>query len=185
MTRATPFPEEPAMHSIALQRRTGHRLVQLGLVLFVLGLLVGFAVPFFANPRMGLTSHLEGIMNGMLLMLLGLLWPRLVLGARALQVTFVLAIYATFANWLATLLAAAWGAGRNMPIAAPQPTATLIQENIVDFLLISLAITLLVACGLVLWGLREFRDGAPSIVVAGAAASDSVPATPFAEPRGS
>jgi hypothetical protein len=50
-------------------------LFELGLVLFLLGLLTGFAVPALKNPRMALSSHLEAILNGIFLVLLGLLWP--------------------------------------------------------------------------------------------------------------
>jgi (hydroxyamino)benzene mutase len=153
------------MEKLALQRRTGHRLIQLGLVLFLLALLGGFAIPLFENPRMGLTSHLEGLMNGMFLLLMGLVWPRLVLGAGTLKATFWLVTYAAFVNWLVTLLAAIWGAGRSMPIAAPAPTATGLQENTVDALLISLSLAMIVGCGLVLWGLRRFdrlADCAPT-----------------------
>ena len=57
----------------------GDRLLRLGVLLFLLGLLTGFAIPALTNPRMGLTSHLEALMNGMFLVLLGLLWPRLAL----------------------------------------------------------------------------------------------------------
>src|SRR5262249_15099176 len=110
------------------QEHTGHRLLQLGIVLFLLGLLVGFSVPALANPRMGLASHLEGVMNGLFLVTLGLIWPRLALSARLLATTFWLAIYGTFANWTATLLAAAWGTGRTMPIAAQGHTGTPGQE---------------------------------------------------------
>jgi (hydroxyamino)benzene mutase len=144
-----------SMDALSPRRRTGHRLIQLGLVLFLLGLLVGFAIPLVKNPRMGLTSHLEGLLNGMVLILLGLVWPRVALAPGMLKATFWLAIYATFANWMATLLAAIWGAGRSMPIAAPEPTATSFQENIVDALLLSLSFSMVVACGLVLWGLRR------------------------------
>lgn len=66
---------------------------------------------------MGLASHLEGVMNGMFLVILGLVWPRLSLPHVWLAVTFWLFVYAAFANWMATLLAAAWGAGALMPIA--------------------------------------------------------------------
>jgi hydroxylaminobenzene mutase len=44
-------------------------LFKLGLTLFVIGLLTGFAIPALKNPRMGLTSHLEGVLNGMFLAL--------------------------------------------------------------------------------------------------------------------
>lgn len=136
----------------------GHRLIQFGVVLFLLGLLVGFVIPLLKNPRMGLTSHLEGVMNGLFLIALGLIWPRLILGGGLLKATFWLTIYATFANWLATLLAAIWGAGRSMPIAAPEPTATAMQENIVDGLLFSLSFIMVIVSGIVLYGLRRLPE---------------------------
>ena len=37
-----------------------------GMLLFLLGLLTGFAEPHFGNVRMGLAAHLEGVMNGIL-----------------------------------------------------------------------------------------------------------------------
>ena len=43
-----------------------------GILLFFLGLVTGLVVPMLANPRMGLSSHLEGLMNGMFLIILGL-----------------------------------------------------------------------------------------------------------------
>ena len=39
-------------------------LLQLGILLFLIGLLTGFVIPKLANPRMGLASHLEGVLNG-------------------------------------------------------------------------------------------------------------------------
>jgi len=135
--------------------RPGHRLLQLGMLLFLIGLLTGFAIPLLANPRMGLTSHLEGIMNGIFLVLLGLVWPKLVLSARALASLFWLAVYGSFANWTATLLAAIWGAGSPMmPIAGGDGTGTTLQEGVIVFLLLTLSVAIVAASVLVLWGLR-------------------------------
>jgi hydroxylaminobenzene mutase len=129
-------------------------LLQLGIVLFLLGLLSGFAVPKLANPRMGLTSHLEGVMNGMFLAILGLLWPQLDLSHAWLVTTFSLAVYGTYANWLATLLAGAWGAGEtNMPIAAGGRRGSPFQETFINFLLISLSLAMVAASILVIIGL--------------------------------
>lgn len=136
------------------RHRGGHRLLQLGIALFLLGLLVGFAVPALANPRMGLASHLEGLMNGLFLIALGLSWPRLMLSARLLTATFWLACYGAFANWIATLLAAAWGAGRMMPIAAQGHTGAPWQEGVVQALLISLSVAMVLVCVFVLAGLK-------------------------------
>jgi len=57
-------------------QRTGRCLVRYGVLLFLLGLLTGLIVQKLANPRMGLSSHLEGVMNGTFLVVLGLIWPR-------------------------------------------------------------------------------------------------------------
>jgi len=132
----------------------GHRLLQLGIVLFLIGLLTGLAIPSFVNPRMGLSSHLQGLTNGMFLILLGLIWPKLWLPKRWLSVTFWVVIYGTFANWLATLLAAIWGAGRSMPIAALSNQGSPLQEIIIDTLLISLSVAMVFVCVVVLVGLR-------------------------------
>ncbi len=138
------------------QERTGHRLLQLGTVLFLLGLLTGLAVPAVANPRMALTSHLEGLMNGMFLLVLGLIWPRLNLSTRSLTIAFWLAVYGSFANWAATLLAAVWPAGSAlMPFAGRGHTGTASQEAILKLLLISLSLAMIAVCPFVIIGLRR------------------------------
>jgi hydroxylaminobenzene mutase len=45
-----------------------------GSCFFRLGLLTGFIIPAAQIPRMALSSHLEGIMNGSFLFALGLCW---------------------------------------------------------------------------------------------------------------
>ena len=139
------------------QKATADSPVRLGIVLFLLGLLAGFAVPLVANPRMGLASHLEGLLNGMFLIALGLVWTKLQLGKTGCRVAWALAICGTFANWAATLLAAIWGAGRSMPIAAGGRVGTPAQEMVVDGLLYSLSVAMGVLTAMVIWGLRRPR----------------------------
>ncbi|MGE0362924.1 MAG: hydrogenase [Vicinamibacterales bacterium] len=146
-------------------RDRGQALLQAGVALFLAGLLVGLAVPAMANPRMGLASHLEGLMNGLFLIVLGLLWPRLVLSPLLERVTFWTALYGTIANLAATLLAAIWGAGRMMPIAAQGHVGTEVQERAIDALLVSLALAMVTVCVLVLAGLRRPRRSRPGIDV--------------------
>ena len=132
----------------------GDLLLVLGIVLFLLGLLVGFAVPKLKNPRMGLTSHLEGTQNGMFLVIVGLLWPQLDLPHGWLVITFWLAIYGTFANWFTTFLAAAWGAGgAMMTLAAPNHTGTSGREAVIKLLLWTLSMAIVAATVLILIGL--------------------------------
>ena len=51
-------------------------LLIFGAGLFLLGLVTGFVGPLLANPRMGLSSHLEGLMNGTFLIAIGAIWDR-------------------------------------------------------------------------------------------------------------
>lgn len=141
--------------ALDLRRSSRRRLLQLGITLFLLGLLTGLAVPALANPRMALASHIEAVMNGTFLVLLGLVWPTLRLSPRLLNVAFWLAVYGAFTNWLATLLAAVWRAGNSMmPLAAQGSVGSPTQELVLKALLVSLALAMIAACVLVLFGLR-------------------------------
>jgi hydroxylaminobenzene mutase len=121
-------------------------LFVLGLILFLLGLVTGLAIPALKNPRMGLASHLQGMTNGPFLVVIGLLWPYLNLTHIWQVVTVVLLAYGTYANWLATQLAAIWGAGRKFaPSAAGDHVASVAKEGLINFLLVSLAPAMLAA----------------------------------------
>lgn len=87
-------------------------LFALGLILFLLGLVTGMVIPVLKNPRMGLASHLQGMTNGPFLIVIGLLWPHVDLAHGWQVVGAALLAYGAYANWLATQLAALWGAGR-------------------------------------------------------------------------
>ena len=50
------------------------RLMWHGMLLFLLGLITGLLEQRFTNVRMGLSAHLEGVMNGILLLALGAAW---------------------------------------------------------------------------------------------------------------
>lgn len=85
------------------------RLIWHGVFLFLLGLLSGAVVPILRNPRMGVAAHLGGVLDGMFLVLLGLIWADLKIPARLAALTFWLALPAAYAGWVAQLLAAAFG----------------------------------------------------------------------------
>lgn len=131
------------------------RLLRSGVLLFLLGLLTGLVEAEFANVRMGLAAHLEGVMNGMLLLILGAVWQELRLGARAEVVAFWALLYGTFANWGFTTFSAMLGTVGLSPItAAGREAATPWQEHLVLAGFISVGLAMLVAIGIVLWGLR-------------------------------
>jgi len=134
-----------------LQAKQANKLIFLGLILFLLGLTIAFFVQNMKNPRMALSAHLEGVMNGMFLMILGLIWKRLVLSKILLNATFWLAVYGTFANLVAVIIAAITGTGKMMPIAGGHGGAG-ITDGLVSFLLVSLALSMLAVCIITLTG---------------------------------
>ena len=139
-----------------LSQHQGHRLIWFGVLLFLFGLLTGFGINAMASPRIGLSSHLEGVLNGMLLMVLGLIWPKMVLSQTLLKTGFGLALFGTYTNWGTTLLAAIWGAGLTfMPLSAGNAAGTAFQEAVIMTGLISLSIAMVLLSLILLWGLRS------------------------------
>ena len=128
------------------------RFLVLGAALFLLGLVSGLLPGIMANPRMGLSAHMQGLTNGMFLIALGAAWPHVSLGDRLEPLCFWLLAFGTLANWLATSLAAFWGTGQLTPIISPDPTAPGWQEAIVSVMLLSLTLAMLAGTALVLAG---------------------------------
>jgi hydroxylaminobenzene mutase len=106
---------------------TAQLLIGLGALLFFLGLLSGFAIPAMTNPRMGLSGHLEGVMNGTFLIAIGLAWSRCNLAPTNQAITCWLLI----------------GAGHG---GSPW------QESLINIGLLSVGVTMVVSCGLLVWG---------------------------------
>ncbi|MFM5950391.1 MAG: hypothetical protein ACKOPM_14400 [Novosphingobium sp.] len=141
--------------------KSARQLAILGAVLVLLGLLTGFLSGQMANPRMGLASHLEGLMNGTLLFALAAIWPLVQLPPRAEGWTVGLLGFGSLANWLATFLAALWGAGaETMPLTAAAHRAAAWQESLVTALLITLSFAMVAAIAMVLYGLIKGRRSA-------------------------
>ena len=88
---------------------SNRRLMWHGMLLFLIGLLTGFAEQHFANTRMALAAHLEGVMNGIFLLVLGAVWNEVRLSSRAKAIAYWVALYGTYGNWFVTTLAAAFG----------------------------------------------------------------------------
>lgn len=132
--------------------RGARALLAAGALLFLLGLFSGFAIPGMTNPRMGLSAHLEGVMNGTFLMAAGLAWSRLALGARLRAVTWWMLLYGTFANWLFVSLAAVFGTNALSPIAGAGHAGTPAQEAVVAAGLGSVGVAMVIGCALLVVG---------------------------------
>ncbi|MEE4246828.1 MAG: hypothetical protein V2I33_15560 [Kangiellaceae bacterium] len=69
------------------------RLLVLGMILFLAGLLSGLVIAEMPNSRMGLAAHLEGVMNGVFMVAVGLVWDRLLLSS--IQKNLLFGCYST------------------------------------------------------------------------------------------
>ncbi len=132
------------------------RLLQIGLGLFLLAVLLGLAIPHFTVPRLALSAHLVGIMQGMFLVLVGLIWPRLTFTPAQSKVAFWLLVYQAVAAPASNLLAAAWGAGNSIiPMAAGAAHGNSLQELVINIGLRSAGAALIIGLLFILWGLRR------------------------------
>jgi (hydroxyamino)benzene mutase len=126
-----------------------------GMFLFLLGLLTGFAETKFANMRMGLAAHLEGVMNGTFLLALGAAWSEVRLAPLAKKIGYWAALYGTYANWLTTTLAAVLGTAALSPITGAGHSGLRWQEQLITAMFMSVGIVIVACVLLILWGLRK------------------------------
>jgi hydroxylaminobenzene mutase len=133
---------------------TGRRLMFHGMVLFLLGLGTGFAEQHFANVRMALAAHLEGLMNGIFLVALGAIWKEVRLPSSAAPAVFWITLYGTYGNWLFTTLAAVFGTAALSPITGAGHSGLPWQESLVTIGFLTVGITMVLSSAAVLWGLR-------------------------------
>jgi len=143
------------MNNAALLSRQARYLLQLGVALLLFTAFQGFAIPYFAVPMLGLSVHRLSALEAVLLLPMGLLWPRLKLGAASSGAAFWLLTYSALAIVAAYTLAAMWGAGDSViRLAAHTGHGTAAQEATIMVVAYSSAPTGIIAFALVLWGLR-------------------------------
>jgi (hydroxyamino)benzene mutase len=134
--------------------QTSRKLKMLGMVLFLFGLITGFAIVTFTNPRQGLAAHLEGIMNGMFLVVAGFVWSELMISQRLRKVLFWTLLYGTFANWFFTLVGSIWGTSQMTPIAGAGFYGTELHEKTVLAGLTLVGLTMVFSLIIIVYGLR-------------------------------
>ena len=147
------------MNISSLLQRQGQRLLQVGIVLFLYSSLDGFAIPFLASPRIGLSVHTLSALQGVMLLAIGLVWSKLRLSPRVAQIAFWCLVYSTLAILAAYTVAAFWGVGiETISLMGELPhglvQGNFFQETVIKVLAYSSAPTGLTAFALLLWGLR-------------------------------
>jgi hypothetical protein len=142
----------------------GHRLLQIGVALLLFTSFEGFAIPYIAAPRLGLSVHTLSALLSVLLLTMGFLWPKLNLGVATSRIAFWFLIYSALAIDAAYLMAAVWGAGNEtMRLAAGAAHGSAFQEAAIMVAAYSSAPTGIISFALILWGLRivtpQSQDG--------------------------
>ena len=129
-------------------------LVRAGFLLFTLALLTGLAIPAFRNPKMAVAAHVGGALNALVLIAVGLSWGLLAVGPLQARLTRGAFLYATYGNWIAGCLAAAWGTNRLTPLSGAGYGAAPWKESVVQALQMSLAVVILAGSVSVVYALR-------------------------------
>ena len=143
------------MNSSNMLSRPGHRLLQIGITLFVFSGLEGLAIHALPVPSLGRSVHTLSALQGIITLVLGLLWPRLDLSATASRIALWMYIYSSFATLIPFILAAVWGAGNTtIPLAAGAAHGSAFQEAVIKIILYSAAPPFFISMALILWGLR-------------------------------
>lgn len=135
------------------------RLLFHGFLLFLIGLGTGLVAYNLENPRMGVTAHVEAILNGVFLVGLGLAWARLRLSPRLRTICFWSALVGAYANWAIPLFSAAVGASQPI-LAGAGHQGSAWQEALLSA---SPVVGVLppIMCGvLAVWGLRARAQAA-------------------------
>jgi hydroxylaminobenzene mutase len=102
---------------------------------------------------MALSAHLEGVLNGTFLLVLGASWVHVRLPPRVETAAIRLILFGTYTNWATTLLAGMTGAGaRMLPIGGAGYQGPAWAEAIVPIGLVSLSLAMVGGVGLVVWG---------------------------------
>jgi hydroxylaminobenzene mutase len=133
----------------------GHRLIQFGALLFLLTCLEGLVIRYLPAPMLGRSLHTLAGLSGAVLIALGLIWPRLRLGAVSAAAAFWTLLYSTLATIALFTLAALWRAGGSViPTASLGFLGSSAQESVLQAIAYTAGTTALVAFSLILWGLR-------------------------------
>ena len=141
-----------------MEMQTSRKLKMLGMILFLIGLITGFAMTNFKNPRMGLAAHLEGVMNGTFLVVAGLIWNDLKISEGLKKITRYSLIYGTFVNWFVTGLAGLLGTSNMTPITGHGYKSTVLNENLITVGFISVGLTMVFSLAVIVYGLSGRKN---------------------------
>jgi hydroxylaminobenzene mutase len=130
------------------------RLLRHGFILIGLALVTGFVIPSAKIPRLALSAHTIGVISGLLLIAVGIVWDRFLLSAGQRSAMYWTWLYSSYANWFAILVGAMLGTGRMTPVASAGAVGHPLAEQVISLILISVGLVSLAAVALSIWGMR-------------------------------
>ena len=125
-----------------------------GGIMTLLSLLSGFTAYFALAPRLALSSHTVGLLQGAILIAIAGSWHLLNAPPKTLKILKVSLLVGFYANWISTQLSALWSAGRiTYPIngkAMPEGAAswqdmTVTVLGVLSFLILISAVLIILA----------------------------------------
>jgi len=116
-----------------------------GLGLFLLALLQGFFIPIFARVDAARAAHATALGSGTFLIAVGLLWPKLVFGARAAS-TWSVALAASLYAIAVGLTVGATYPSDGAQAHAPAAAVSLVLNAVGGVVLVAAMIAVLLAC---------------------------------------
>jgi len=151
----------PSPIAIILSRHS-QRLLQIGAALLIVSSFEGFAIPYLGSPRIGLSVHTLSAYEGVLLLVLGLVWPRLALGSTSARLAYGFLVYSALAVLAAYIMAATWGVGiETIRLMGELPDGlrrgTPFQETVIKVVVYS-SVTGALPFLLIFWGLVRVGD---------------------------
>ncbi len=135
----------------------GRKLIILGLILFLIGLIQGALIPYFHNPRMALSAHLAAVQSGMAMAIFGLIWALVDLKESILKIAYYTNVIGLYAVWFAISLGAAMGASRALPIAGQGFSTSPTAETVVEIIVTAGAVATVISVSLIVMGLLKGR----------------------------
>lgn len=129
-------------------------LLRHAFILILISLIGALFIPAMVVPRLGVSAHTIGVLGGVLLIGIGIIWPRFVLSPRQTLLHKWSWLYVAYINWFACFLGGLFGSGSITPVASGGHVGPPLVELAVSVMLTSVAPVSFLAVALSLWGLR-------------------------------
>ncbi|WP_421991069.1 hypothetical protein [Qipengyuania sp.] len=122
-----------------------------GILLFTLGLLIGFVLAKIRNARLGLSAHLTAVQTGAMLVALALFWEYLDISEAWSGLLVYAVIGSSYVLTMGIPLSGIFGASEALPIAGAGHTASKSRETLVTILVYSSSVVMALAYIAICW----------------------------------